>query len=133
MQISGTGLNQLSYRVIGAAYRVHSWLGPGLLESAYEEALAAELRDDELRYARQQYLRVWYNGRRLGKVYRPDFIVERSLVVEIKAIRKITGLELAQTLTYLKLSGCTLGLILNFNVANMQNGVRRVVLGYDDG
>ena len=133
MRISGTELNRLSYQVIGLAYRVHSKLGPGLLESAYEEGFASELEEERLRFVRQRYLNVWYNGRRLGKVYRPDFIVERSLVVEIKAIRKITDLEMAQTLTYMKLSGCQLGLILNFNVSNMQNGVKRVVLGFPDG
>ena len=130
---TASSLNHVSDRVIGAGIRVHRALGPGLLESAYEEAAAAEFEDDDLRYVRQRYLRVWYNGRRLGKVYRPDFIVERSLVVEIKAVRRLTGLEVAQTLTYLKLSGCRLGLVLNFNVANMQKGVRRVVLGFDGG
>ncbi len=125
-------LDDLSYRVIGAAYRVHSQLGPGLLEAAYEKCLAAELDDEGLRYARQPRLALRYNGRRIGNAYRPDLIVERAIVVEIKAVTQLTSVDLAQILTYLKLSGCTLGLLLNFHVADLKKGIKRVVLGYPE-
>lgn len=133
MQISGEELNRLSYRIIGAAYRVHSSLGPGLLEAAYEKCLAVELRDDGLRLVRQPRLPLRYNDRRIGNAYRPDIIVEASVVIEVKAARALTDVDMAQVLTYLKLSTCPLGLLLNFHVADMKKGIRRVVLGFPDG
>ncbi len=115
-------------RILGAAITVHRELGPGLLESAYQACLAFELEDCGLRVERQVALPVEYRGVRLDCGYRLDLIVERTVVVEIKAVERIVPVHEAQLLTYLRLSGLPLGLLLNFNVPLLKDGgIRRFI------
>jgi GxxExxY protein len=120
-------INQLSNKILGAAIEVHKVLGPGLLESAYEECLCHEIDLRGLRYERQKALPVIYKGRKLDCGYRLDMVVENSIILELKCCEKIEPIHEAQILTYLKLSGLHLGLILNFNVTMMRDGIRRIV------
>jgi GxxExxY protein len=117
----------LSNKIIWAAIEVHKALGPGLLESIYEECLCQELEIRGLRYDRQKPLPVIYKGRKLDCGYRLDVVVENSIVLELKACEKIEPIYEAQLLTYLKLSGLHLGLILNLNVTMMRDGIKRLV------
>jgi GxxExxY protein len=119
-------INKLSSEIIGAAIGVHKALGPGLLESAYEECLCHELSLQSLSFERQRPLSVRYKGIQLDCSYRLDAVVENSIILELKACEKIEPIHLAQLLTYLKLSGLNLGLILNFNVPTMRDGIVRV-------
>lgn len=114
--------------IIGAAIEVHRTLGPGLLESAYEECLAREFVLRTIPFERQKPLPVIYKNVRLECGYRLDFLVGNSVVVELKAIEAIAPVHEAIVLTYLRLSRCKLGLLMNFNVATMKDGVRRYVL-----
>ena len=118
-------VNLLSGRVIGAAIEVHRVLGPGLLESAYEDCLAHELRLAGIRFARQQALPIEYKGVRLDAGYRLDLAVEEMIVVEIKSVERLSGIHEAQLLTYLKLTGYPLGLLINFNVPILVSGIKR--------
>jgi GxxExxY protein len=120
-------INQLSNRIIGAAIEVHKALGPGLLESAYEECLCEELDLGGLKYVRQVPLPVYYKRRKLDCGYRLDVVVENAIILELKSCGKIEPIYEAQLLTYLKLSGLHLGLILNFNVSMMRHGIKRIV------
>ena len=120
-------INKLSSQIIGAAIEVHKTLGPGLLESAYEECLSLELHLRGVSLERQQPLPVLYKGKRLDCGYRLDIVVEKAIILELKSCEKIEPVHKAQLLTYLKLSGFTLGLILNFNVPIMKNGIVRMV------
>jgi GxxExxY protein len=114
--------------VISAAIEVHRVLGPGLLESAYEECLAYEFTDREVAFARQVPLPVVYRSVRLDCGYRLDFVVEDAVVVELKAVEALTPIHEAQLLTYLRLSGKRVGLMINFNVNRLVDGiVRRVI------
>jgi GxxExxY protein len=122
-------INQLSHRVIGLCIEVHRELGPGLLESAYEEALAYELTHAGLRYERQCDIPLTYKGVSLDCGYRLDFIVEDELIIELKSIQTFQPIHQAQLLTYLKLQRRSLGLLLNFNVPVMKEGVKRVACG----
>lgn len=122
-------INEITHRIIGAAYAVHRKVGPGLLEAPYEACMAIEMEGDGLSFLRQHPLPLYYNGRDTGLNYRADFIVEDRVIIELKAVVKITPLFVAQTLTYMKLSACHVGLLMNFNVTNMQRGIRRLVLG----
>lgn len=122
-----SGNDPLSDRVIGAAIDVHRYPGPGLLESSYEECLCFELAQRGVAYARQAPLPVVYKGHRLDCGYRLDILVERRLIVEVKSVDHLTGVHSAQILTYLKLSGLHVGLLLNFNAVMMRHGVRRYV------
>ena len=119
--------NQLSNKIIGAAIEVHRALGPGLLESAYEECLCYELDSREINFERQLSLPVLYKEKQLDCGYRIDVLIEKSIILELKAIDKIEAIHKAQLLTYLKLSNIRLGLILNFNVPIMKNGIVRIV------
>ena len=121
--------NEISEKVIGAAIEVHRAMGPGLLEGIYEECLCYELRMRGLSFVRQVELPVVYKGTSLDYRLRLDVIVDDSVVLELKAVEKIIPLHEAQLLTYLKLSGHWLGLILNFNVPVMKDGIRRLVHG----
>lgn len=125
-------LNKLTEQIIGAAIEVHKALGPGLLESAYEECLAHEMRLRGLRFDRQMPLPVTYKGVNLDCGYRLDFLVEKSVVLELKAVEAIVPIHEAQILTYLKLGGWAVGLLLNFNVPVLRDGIKRVVLNYKD-
>jgi GxxExxY protein len=120
--------NELTYQIIGCAYKVHRILGPGLLESTYEHCLAEELTMIELKFERQLSLPVNYNNKILEAGYRIDFLVEDQVILELKSVDQIAPVHKAQLLTYLKLSGKGLGLLINFNVANLQDGITRMIL-----
>jgi GxxExxY protein len=119
---------QLTGRIIGLAIEVHKALGPGLLESAYEECLALEFRSAGLQYERQALLPVTYKGMNIGNGYRMDLVVERRVVVEVKSVEHILPVHQAQLLTYLKLSGIPNGLLFNFYSAVLRDGIRRLTL-----
>ena len=119
--------SQISGAVIGAAIEVHRQLGPGLLESAYEVCLAHEMTSRRLRFDRQEWLPIEYRGVRLDAGYRVDLLVEGEVIVEIKAVRQVLAIHQAQMLTYLRLSGLHVGLILNFHTLRMKDGIRRFV------
>lgn len=125
-------LNEITARVIGAAIEVHIALGPGLLESAYEECLSQELQLRGISFERQKPLPVEYKGARLDCGYRLDMVVEDRVILELKACDGIEEIHKAQILTYLRLSGLKLGLILNFNVPVMKEGIVRVVNKLDE-
>ncbi len=120
--------SDLSERVIGLAIEVHRQLGPGLLESAYEECLSFELKQSGIDHRRQVPLPVVYKDVRLDCGYRMDIVVERSLILEIKAIERMMPVHEAQMLTYLRLSGLQVGLLMNFNSVVLRQGLRRFVL-----
>ena len=121
--------NEISKIVFDLGMKVHRTLGPGLLESTYEECLYFELLKTGLKVERQKVLPVVYEGIQMETGYRIDLMIEDKLIIELKAVENITDLHLAQLLTYLKLSNCKLGLLINFNVALFKNGVKRVING----
>ena len=121
--------NQLSQLIIGAAIEVHRNLGPGLLESAYQECFCRELFLRELPFERQRALPLEYKGVRVDCSYRLDVIVGGLVIVELKSLEGIDPIHEAQLLTYLRLSGLWLGLLINFNVPVLKSGIRRIVLG----
>ena len=125
-------LNRITESVIGAAIEVHRALGPGLLESAYEACLAFELVERGLKVERQKPLPVVYREVRLDCGYRLDLFVEQAVIVEVKAVDRLAPIHQAQLLSYLKLSGCKVGLLINFNVKVLKDGIRRVVNGFPD-
>jgi len=120
-------INDLTGEVIGAAIEVHKHLGPGLLESVYEECLCHELRSREIVYERQKPLPINYKEVRFDCGYRLDLVVEDKVILELKSCERIEDIHKAQLLTYLKLSGLKLGLIMNFKVPIMKEGIVRVV------
>jgi GxxExxY protein len=122
-------LNDLSGKVIGLCIEIHRELGPGLLESAYEECLAYELTQAGIRFERQRALPVRYKEVRLDCGYRLDFVVEGALILELKAVTERHPIHEAQLLTYLKLDKKSLGLLINFNVPTLKQGVKRVACG----
>jgi GxxExxY protein len=126
-------INQVTEAVIGAAIEVHRALGPGLLESAYEECLCRELSLRQIGYERQRPLPVTYKGLDLDCGYRLDLLVADTVVVEIKAVESLLPIHEAQLLTYLKLGGWKVGLLINFNVPVLKQGIRRRVLGLMEG
>ena len=115
-------------KVLDCAFRVHTELGAGLLESAYEECLYYELQQIGLKVEKQKALPVVYKEVKLDAGYRIDLLVENCIVVELKSVECFTDVHFAQILTYLKLSGCKLGLLVNFNVRHLKDGIKRVVL-----
>jgi len=119
-------INQLTELILKCAYSVHSALGPGLLESAYEECLYYELQQVGLMVEKQKSLPLVYKEVKLDAGYRMDLLIENRIVVEIKSIEAFTDVHIAQVLTYLKLSGCKIGLLLNFNVTSLRNGIKRL-------
>jgi len=119
--------NELSTLAIGCAIKVHASLGPGLLESAYEECLCYELIKSGLFVEKQKPMPLVYEAVKLECGYRIDLMVENRLVIEVKSVETLNEVHLAQVLTYLKLSKCRLGLLMNFKVAPMKDGIRRVV------
>ncbi|HWA15544.1 MAG TPA: GxxExxY protein, partial [Gemmatimonadales bacterium] len=121
-------INKLSELVIGSAIEVHRHLGPGLLESAYEACLSRELELRGLPLTRQVYLNLEYKGINVERAYRFDLLVDQRIVVEVKAVEEVTLIHKMQLLTYLRLTGCKLGLVINFNTPMLWKGVRRVVL-----
>jgi GxxExxY protein len=119
--------NEISGKIIGCAIEVHRELGPGLLESAYEECLYYELKTIGLNVDKQRILPVVYKAVNLDCGYRLDLIVENRVIVEVKSVADLDDIHLAQVMTYLKLSKCKLGLLINFNVELVKNGIKRVV------
>lgn len=119
--------NELSKIVIGAAIKVHSELGPGLLESDYKECLYYELVIADLNVVKEKALPLVYHDVRLDCGYRVDLLVENKLILELKSVDALNDIHLAQVLTYLKLSDCKLGLLINFNTALLKHGIKRVV------
>ena len=119
--------NEFSRIVFDCALKVHQSLGPGLLESAYEECLYYELRKTGLNVEKQKPLPLIYEEVKLDVGYRIDIIVENKLIIEIKSVEALNDVHFAQLLTYLKLTNCKLGLLINFNVSLIKNGVKRVV------
>ena len=124
-----TDINKLSSKIIGSAIEVHKVLGPGLLESTYEECLCHELNLQGLAFERQKPLPITYKDRKLDCGYRLDILVEDKIILELKSCEKIDPIHKAQLLTYLRLSGLQLGLILNFHVSLMRNSIVRIVNG----
>jgi GxxExxY protein len=120
--------DELSNRVIGCAIEVHRHLGPGLLESAYEQCLAHELSRNGIGFQLQLALPVQYKDVRLDCGYRIDILVENQLIVELKSVEEIRGIQEAQLLTYMKLAGMKIGLLMNFNVTKLKDGIKRFVL-----
>ena len=119
-------INQLSSKIIGAAIEVHKALGPGLLESAYEKCLCHELKLRRLSFANQKPLPLIFKGAKMDCGYQLDIVVENTIILELKSCEKIEPIHKAQLLTYLKLSGLKLGLLLNFNVPVMRDGIVRI-------
>jgi GxxExxY protein len=121
--------DHLSNKIIGAAIEVHRCLGPGLLESAYEECLCRELTLQGIPFERQVELPVEYKGEKLDCGYRLDLVVGDLVIVELKAVDEIEPIHEAQLLTYLRLTGFWLGLLINFNVRTLKSGIKRLVHG----
>ena len=117
----------LSYKIIGAAIEVHRTLGAGLLESVYEDALCIELDERNISYERQKRIRLDYKGKPIGNLI-ADLVVENRIIVELKAVRALEPVHTAQLLTYLKLMNIGTGLLINFNVVVLTDGIQRVVL-----
>ena len=120
--------SELTGKIIKAFYNVYNELGYGFLEKVYEKAMLIELDGLGLECSAQHSIKVYYDGHEVGEYY-ADILVENKLIIELKAVEEINDVHLAQTLTYLKLSGCKLGLLMNFNVAILKNGIKRVVNG----
>ena len=117
----------ITEKVLGAALKVHTALGAGCLETTYDACLSYQLNKDGISFTHQVRLPIVYDGIQLDAAYRIDFIVENCVIVELKAVEKLLPLHLAQILTYLKLSGDQLGLLINFNVPHLRDGIRRVI------
>jgi GxxExxY protein len=125
-------VNGLTERIIGAAIEVHKLLGPGLLESAYEECLAHELSVANISFERQVLLPVNYKSLQLDCGYRLDFLVEKTVVLELKTVESLQPIHEAQLLTYLKLGGWPIGLLINFNVSVLTKGIKRMVHNFSE-
>ena len=124
-------INQLTHEIIGSAIEVHRKLGPGLLESAYRSCLCHELTLRNIQIKYEDPLPLQYKGLRLKRGYRVDIIVEGLVAVEVKSVAALAPIHDAQLLTYMRLGGWRLGLLINFNVEVLKNGIHRKVLGYD--
>ncbi len=119
--------NELSHAILGLAIKVHRRLGPGLLESSYEECLYYELIKAGFSVEKQKGLPLVYDEVKLECGYRVDLLVEKSVIIELKSVDALNDVHMAQILTYLRLSDCKLGLLMNFNVVVLKNGIKRVV------
>jgi GxxExxY protein len=124
-------INEITERIIRAAMAVHSVLGPGLLEKAYDVCLFYELSREGLQFEHQLKLPVTYREIRLEAGFRVDYLVENCVLVELKAVDRLLPVHSAQLLSYLKLTGRPIGLLINFNVVHLRDGIRRVANGYD--
>ncbi len=123
--------SELTEAIIGSAIEVHRTLGPGLLESVYEECLAMELELGGIRFERQRVLEIEYKGKRVPADLRIDLWVERQVIVELKAVEKLLPVHEAHLLTYLRLSNTRFGLLINFNVPVLRDGLKRRLNGFD--
>ena len=121
-------LNELTSKILECAYTVHTALGPGLLESAYEECLFYELQQSGLKVERQKVLPLVYKEVKLDAGYRIDLFVEDRVVIELKSVETVNDVHIAQVLTYLKLSESKIGLLINFNVKSLKNGIKRLIM-----
>jgi GxxExxY protein len=119
---------ELTGSILNCAYKVHSTLGPGLLESAYEECLHYELDKKGLSVIKQKPMPLIYEDKKLDLGYRIDLLVEYKVIIEIKSVDAINPVHLAQLMTYLKLSGCKVGFLINFNVVSLRDGIKRVIV-----
>jgi GxxExxY protein len=126
-------INEVTEAIIGAAIEVHRTLGPGLLESAYQECLARELTLRQIAFEREKPLPLDYKGVKLDCGYRLDFLIADMVVVEVKAADSLPPISQAQLLTYLKLGGWKVGLIINFHAPLLKEGIKRLVLGLEEG
>ncbi|MBZ5572816.1 MAG: GxxExxY protein [Acidobacteriia bacterium] len=124
-------VNQVTGAIVSAAMKVHSVLGPGLLESTYQACLAHELRKRGLRVASQVGLPVVYDGEKIELGYRMDLVVENAVIVEVKCVETIHPVHQAQLLSYMRLSGISVGLLINFYVPHLRDGIKRMVDGRD--
>lgn len=122
--------NEITEIIIGCAIKVHKAIGPGLLESAYEECMDYELRRTLLNIERQKPLPLIYEDVKLNCGYRLDFMADKKVILEIKSVEALNDIHLAQTITYLRLADCKVGLLINFNVVKLTNGIKRVVNNY---
>ena len=122
--------NQIASKIIGCAIDVHKSLGPGLLESAYKECLYYKLKMESLSVEKEKPMPLHFESVKLEVGYRVDLLVENKVVIELKSVEQLNDVYLAQTLTYLKLGGYKLGLLINFNVSLLKNGIKRVINGY---
>lgn len=120
--------DELSYEIIGCAYEVHRTLGAGLLESTYEMCLCYELEKAGIAFERQKELPVNYKGITLNCGYRIDILVEKQIIIELKSVEALLPVHTAQIMTYMKLSNHSLGLLINFNTTNLQNGIKRYII-----
>ncbi|MBI4582482.1 MAG: GxxExxY protein [Planctomycetes bacterium] len=120
-------LDDLSFKVIGSAIEVHRYLGPGYLESVYEEALAVELHHSGIPYERQKSITLIYKNHEIGKFFL-DFLVAKCLILELKAVEEFADIHKAQIISYLKSTNLQLGLLINFNVPVLKDGIQRIVL-----
>ena len=118
---------EITEKIISCAIEVHSLLGPGLLENLYEEAMEHELKSRGIEYIRQKELEIKYKGNPIGN-YRLDYLIEDKVIVELKCIEAIKGIHIAQILTYLKAENLRVGLLINFNVERLKDGIKRVIL-----
>ena len=121
--------NELAEKIIGIAIKVHSKLGPGLLESAYEKALAYELKKADLSFDQQRPIAIEYDEQIIDESFRADIVVNNKVIVELKSIKAIEDIHLKQLLTYVRLAHMKLGLLINFNVALLKHGIHRVING----
>jgi len=121
-------LNLLTRKIIGLSIDIHTALGPGLLESAYKACLFYKISQSGLNVEKEKPIPLFYKGVRLDCGYRVDLLVQDQLVIEVKSVETLTNLHMAQTITYLKLGNYKLGLLLNFNVVTMKEGIKRVIL-----
>jgi len=126
-----TGVNQVTHAIIGAAMKVHSALGPGLLESAYEACLVHELRKAGFKVEQQVELPVNYDGVRIDLGYRIDLVINECVIVELKCVEKIAPVHEAQLISYMRLSKKNVGLLINFHVRHLKDGIKRFVEGTD--
>lgn len=122
--------NQIAEKVIGLAIKVHSILGPGLLESVYEKVLAFELHRNNFEIVVQEPVAVYYEGVVIDDGFRADIIVNRMVILELKSVRRVEDIHLKQLLTYVRLKNLKLGLLINFNETLLRNGIRRVINGF---
>jgi GxxExxY protein len=121
-------LNELSQIILKHAFEIHSALGPGLLESAYKECLAYRLEKDGWKVEKEKPIPLIFEEIRLDQGYRLDLLVENKIVIELKSVELLSDLHIAQTLTYLRLGGYKLGLLLNFNTKSLKNGIKRPIM-----
>ena len=125
-------MNNLTEQIIGAAIDVHKELGPGLLENTYERCLIHELLLRDIKAERQKKQPIVYKGLEIDEGYRIDILVEDEIILELKVVEELNNVHMAQLLTYLKLSGCRLGYLINFNTEVLKNGLRRVVNNFPE-